>query len=98
MDARIFAELRNNGGDAFLHDLLRIRLPRINHVVNNRSATKIWTRHLRLRLGVRISRRHPSRMTIRIRSKRFVIEIEAELTQLPKLIGDIFSGVSHRSV
>src|SRR5207249_2458888 len=89
----------NDGGYASLHNFLRVRLTRIDHVIDNRTTAKIRARHFWQSCSLRLSRSHPSRMTVfRIRSKRFVIEIESKLSQLPELIRDIFAGVSHRAI
>ncbi len=98
MDARFFAELRNNRGDTLLHDLLRVRLPRIDYVVDNRATAEVRPRNFRLRRRVCVRRRYPSCIAIGIRPKRLVIEIETELAQFPKLIRDVFAGVSNCSV
>src|SRR5438132_12325807 len=96
MHACVFAELGNDGGYASLHNLLRVRLTRIDHVIDNRTTAKIRARHFWQSCSLRLSRSHPSRMTVfRIRPKRFVIEIESKLSQLQELIRDIFDGASY---
>src|SRR5438270_13676438 len=99
MYACVFAELGNDGGDASLHNLLRVRLTRIDHVIDNGATAKIWARHFGKFLGLRLSRSYPSRVAvIRIGPKGLVIEIEPKLSQLPQLISDVFTGVSHRAI
>src|SRR5437870_6857950 len=98
MHARFFAQLGHDRGNALADDLLWIRLARIDDVIDDRSATEVGTRHFRLSLSVRLSRRHPRCVTIGVRSEWLVIEIEAELTQLPKLIRDVFARVRHSTI
>src|SRR2546426_10704609 len=98
MDAGFLAELRHDRRHTFLHNFLRIRLSRVDHVVNDRAAAKIGPWHFWLSLGVWLRRRHPGCMTVGIITKRLVVEIKSQLAQLPELIGDVFAGVGNVSV
>ena len=98
MDAGLLAKFRNNRCDAFAYDVLRIRLPRVDHVIDDLATAEVWARHLRLSLGVSVSRCDPGRMAVGIHAKRLVIEVQTKLAELPQLIRNVFAGVSHGSV
>src|SRR5690606_6441353 len=78
--------------NAFLHDLLRIGLPRVDDVVDLFAAAEF-----RMRLDSFSAGRYPN-LAARIASTRQVVEIEAKDAELTHLVGDIFAGVSYRSV
>src|SRR5947208_8381624 len=98
MDAGLLAEFRNNRCYAFAYDVLRIRLPRVDYVIDDLAAAEVWSRHLRLSRGVSLSRCDPGRMAVGIPAKRLVIEIQTELAELPQLIRNVFAVVRHGAV
>src|SRR6266853_116218 len=87
---RFFAKFMHDGRDSLSDYFLRVRLARINNVVDDFAATKIRPRYFRLSFSIRLSSCYPCRMSAVISPKRFVVKIEAELTQLPKLVRDVF--------
>src|ERR1051326_6096757 len=99
MNAGCFARFRNERGHPALYDFLRIRLTRIDHVIDDCAPAEIRTRDFRKFLGLWFGGRHPGDVTsIRVRAEGFVIEIESQLTELPKLIGNILTRVGHGPV
>src|SRR5260370_40659925 len=97
MHARLFAELGHNSRDALAHDILWIRLSRIDHVIDYRPAAEIRPRHWRLRFGIWFSRSHPSGMRIVISATQFVGKIQTQLAQRPTLIRHVLARVGDGS-
>src|SRR5689334_10464029 len=98
MDTHFLSQLRNNRRDAAPHNLLGIRLSRVDHIVDNCATAKIWPRHFGLSVRINSGRGHPGSMTVRVGSKRFVIEIKSQMTEFPELISDVFAGVGYGAV
>src|SRR5687767_12185035 len=98
MNTGVCSNLWNYCGNSARHDLLWIRLPRINHVINLNAAAEIWPHDLGRDIRVWLSRGNPGDMTVSIKSERLVVKIKPKLTQLPQLIGDVFAGVSYCSI
>ena len=89
MHACVFANLRDDSSHAARHDLLRIRLPRVDHVVDFHATAKLRT------LAARLGLRHPEHVSVRIVAKDFVVEVESELAQFPELISDVLARVGY---
>ena len=96
VDARIFADLRNHCGDAARHDLLRIRLSRIDDVIDSHAAAEVADVQCLAASGSVCS--DPENMTVVVVSKDLVVEIQTELAEFPELIGDVFAGVGDGAV
>src|ERR1035438_2551925 len=74
------------------HRVLRLRLPRIDHVVNLRDIAKMRM----VLLSVR--RRNPALVSIRIPEKLSVTEIAPEQPELPHVIRNVFADVADRAI
>src|SRR6266850_669867 len=98
MHARFFTQLWDDGRDSLSNYFLWVRLARIDHVVDNLTATEIRTRNFRLSFRVWFGCCYPGRMSIDVGAEGFVVKIEPQLSQLPKLIGDVLAGVGHRAI
>src|SRR5215472_15612245 len=76
------------------HDhILQIRLPRIDDIEDLGRAPKMRCVTLR-----RLVRRDPDLLAIRVRRPGTVEEVLSEQPELPKLIGDVLSHISNRSI
>ena len=95
MNACTLAFFGNDCGNAFFYDILRIRLARIDDVINRFAAAEFRTRLLVLRFKCR---RDPNFLTVFVNMEELVKEIHAQNSKLPHLIGDVLAGVSHGSV
>src|ERR1043166_5139708 len=93
MNTRLLTTLRRDRRDTFPDDILRIRLSRVDDVVDRLAAAKTG-----MLAGDRISRRHPDFATIRILVKLPVIKIEPEDAELPHLVSDVLAGVGDGAV
>src|SRR5687767_6892373 len=98
MDARIIADFGNDCGDSAGNDVLRIRLSRIDNVVDRDAAAKVWAFNAGFRLSIRIRGCDPQHVAIRIGANDVVMKIETELAEFPKLIGDVFASVRYGAV
>ena len=92
MDARVFSDFRHYSGNTARDDLLRIGLPRVDHVINFYAAAEVRV----IEPGFSLS--YPEIVIVRIFSKDVEVEIESELAELPQLIRDVFAGVRYSSV
>ena len=98
MDACFLTYFRNDGSDPAGHDLLWIRLARIDHVVDSNAAAKLRACHWRLLFCIWIGRRYPQWLPIRIVAKQLVVKIESQFTELPQLVGNVLSCVGHSAI
>src|SRR6476659_3687853 len=98
MHARVFADLRHYSRDAASDDLLRIRLPRVDHVVDLETAAKVRPLDTDFRFGFRIGGGDPECVAVVVMPEIAVMKIEPELTEFPELIRDVFAGVSDSAV
>ena len=98
MDARVGTNFRDNRRHAAGDDLLRIRLSRVDNVINLNAATEIRSDDLRRDFRVELGGGDPGDMRVRIGAKRFVVEIKTQPAEFPQLVGDILAGVGHRSI
>ncbi len=74
------------------HNILQIRLPRVDHVVHQLATTEFRpARRLRL-VGA-----DKDRVTVKL-SPWPIIEIFAEQAELPKLVGDVLADIGNRVV
>src|SRR5439155_7658232 len=92
-----FAGFRNQGSDPAPHDLLRIRLARVDDVINGGAAAKMRMHAIRSVKGL-IGRGYPDRVTVSIDTKWLEEKIEAQVAQFPKLIGNVFARVGDGAV
>src|SRR6266404_1664975 len=98
MHACLGPHFRNECGDAASNNLLGIRLPRVDHVVNRSAISKNRPHHFRRRRGVGLSGSRPGDMSVLITPERLVVEIEPEVPELPELICYILTRVSYGAV
>ena len=68
------------------HDLLRIRLPRVNDVVDRQPAAEIRTRHLGRTAEVGAVVVTHATCPIRVFAERLVVEVKTQMAQLPELV------------
>src|SRR5205085_10790604 len=92
---RALADLRRDDRDAALDDLLRVRLSRVNDVVDGRASAEV--RRVRARV-FRVARRHPYSVSVVFGAKRLEEKIEINLSELPELICDVLARVCDRAV
>src|SRR6185503_1864204 len=95
MHARVFADFRHDRSHTPRDDLLRVRLPRIDHIVDSNAAAKVWW----IRFGCfRRGLGGPEHVAVVVVSKNAVMKIETELAEFPELISDVFAGVRDSAV
>src|SRR5689334_14326566 len=92
MDARVLADLGNDCGNATRNDLLRVRLARVDDVVDSDAAAELRS------LGAGFCLRYPEQVTVRVVAKDVVVKIETEFAELPQLIRDVFAGVGDGTI
>ncbi len=76
----------------FDDSVLRLRLARINDVVDFRDIAEVWMVFFALHRG------NPAIMPVRITIKPAVSEVAPQQSKLPHVVSDVFANVSYGSV
>ena len=101
MHARFLADTGRDCRHAAPHNILRIGLPRVNHIVNGCTLAEM-RQHVFTWLacfdGLRFTGCDPGDVAVFITAKRFVMKIQIELAEFPELISNVLACVGHSSV